>query len=290
MAGRNFLFVPGPTNVPDRVARAMMVADGGPPLPDLPGTRSGLPQRLEARIQDATAAPILFPSSGTGCWEAALTNCLNAGDKVLTSRFGQFSHLWVDMCARLGYEVEVLETPWGEGAPVERYLASLERRQAAQDQGRAGMPERNRHRSHQRRGRRAPGDGQRQASGAFVRRLGERARQHRLSHGRMGRGRVRQRLAKRPDAARRPGRHLRQPERRSRRPRPPPRGAATSITPTWCNANACGYFPYTPVAADAVRPARVARHARRGGPGERLSRGIAIWRPACAPPCSTAGS
>ncbi len=50
---------------------------------------------------------------------------MNAGDKVLAARFGQFSHLWIDMCQRLGFEVEILETPWGEGAPVERYLASL---------------------------------------------------------------------------------------------------------------------------------------------------------------------
>jgi alanine-glyoxylate transaminase/serine-glyoxylate transaminase/serine-pyruvate transaminase len=54
-----------------------------------------------------------------------LTNCLNPGDKVLIARFGQFSHLWADMCARLGFDAEILETPWGEGAPVERYLASL---------------------------------------------------------------------------------------------------------------------------------------------------------------------
>jgi alanine-glyoxylate transaminase / serine-glyoxylate transaminase / serine-pyruvate transaminase len=80
---------------------------------------------LKPIFKTTTGSPILFPSSGTGCWEAALTNCLNAGDKVLASRFGQFSHLWVDMCQRLGLEVEVLETPWGEGAPIERYLASL---------------------------------------------------------------------------------------------------------------------------------------------------------------------
>jgi alanine-glyoxylate transaminase/serine-glyoxylate transaminase/serine-pyruvate transaminase len=80
---------------------------------------------LKPVFKTASASPILFPSSGTGCWEAALTNCLNPGDKVLTSRFGQFSHLWADMCTRLGFEVELLETPWGEGAPVERYLSSL---------------------------------------------------------------------------------------------------------------------------------------------------------------------
>jgi alanine-glyoxylate transaminase/serine-glyoxylate transaminase/serine-pyruvate transaminase len=80
---------------------------------------------LKPIFKTTTGAPIIFPSSGTGCWEAALTNCLNPGDKILCSRFGQFSHLWADMCARLGFDVEILDTPWGEGAPVERYLASL---------------------------------------------------------------------------------------------------------------------------------------------------------------------
>ena len=125
MAGRNFLFVPGPTNIPDRVLRAMAVPmedHRSPVFPEL--TRTVL-TGLEPVFKTTTGTPILFPSSGTGCWEAALTNCLNPGDKVLVSRFGQFSHLWVDMCQRLGFEVEILETPWGEGAPVERYLASL---------------------------------------------------------------------------------------------------------------------------------------------------------------------
>jgi len=125
MAGRNFLFVPGPTNVPDRILRAMHVPmedHRSTVFPEL--TRTCL-EGLKRIFKTATGAPILFPSSGTGCWEAALTNCLNSGAKVLTARFGQFSHLWVDMCQRLGYEVEVLETPWGEGAPVERYLAAL---------------------------------------------------------------------------------------------------------------------------------------------------------------------
>ena len=125
MAGRNFLFVPGPTNVPDRVLRAMVVSmedHRSPVFPEL--TRACL-TGLKPVFKTTTGTPILFPSSGTGCWEAALTNCLNPGDKVLAARFGQFSHLWVDMCQRLGFEVEILETPWGEGAPVERYLASL---------------------------------------------------------------------------------------------------------------------------------------------------------------------
>jgi alanine-glyoxylate transaminase/serine-glyoxylate transaminase/serine-pyruvate transaminase len=125
MAGRNFLFVPGPTNVPDRILRAMNVAmedHRSPIFPEL--TRTCL-NGLKPVFKTTAGTPIVFPSSGTGCWEAALTNCLDAGAKLLASRFGQFSHLWFDMCTRLGFEVELLDTPWGEGAPIERYLASL---------------------------------------------------------------------------------------------------------------------------------------------------------------------
>jgi alanine-glyoxylate transaminase / serine-glyoxylate transaminase / serine-pyruvate transaminase len=125
MAGRNFLFVPGPTNVPDRVIRAMAVAMEDHRSPTFPELTRACLNGLRPVFKTATGSPILFPSSGTGCWEAALTNCLNPGDKVLIARFGQFSHLWADMCARLGFDAEILETPWGEGAPVERHLASL---------------------------------------------------------------------------------------------------------------------------------------------------------------------
>src|ERR1700687_1910153 len=125
MAGRIFLFVPGPTHVPDRVLRAMAVAMEAPRSPIFPELARACLSALKPVFKTASASPILFPSSGTGCWEAALTNCLSPGDKVRTARFGQFSHLWADMCTRLGFDVELLETPWGEGAPVERYLSSL---------------------------------------------------------------------------------------------------------------------------------------------------------------------
>jgi alanine-glyoxylate transaminase/serine-glyoxylate transaminase/serine-pyruvate transaminase len=126
MAGRNFLFVPGPTNVPDRILRAMAV-----PMED--HRSSAFPELtlrcladLKQIFKTTSGAPILFPSSGTGCWEAALTNCLDPGDCVLAARFGQFTHLWIDMCGRLGFEAKVLEVEWGEGAPVDRYRAALE--------------------------------------------------------------------------------------------------------------------------------------------------------------------
>src|SRR5271165_3592764 len=126
MAGRNFLFVPGPTNVPDRVLRAMVVAMEDHRSPVFPELSRACLNALKPIFKTTSASPMIFPSSGTGCWEAALTNCLNPGDKVLASRFGQFSHLWIDMVQRLGFEVEILDSEWGTGAPVERYLASLE--------------------------------------------------------------------------------------------------------------------------------------------------------------------
>ncbi|HEX3395593.1 MAG TPA: aminotransferase class V-fold PLP-dependent enzyme [Steroidobacteraceae bacterium] len=126
MPGRNFLFVPGPTNVPDRILRALSVASEDHRSPDFPALTRACLEGLKPIFKTVTGHPILFPSSGTGCWEAALTNCLDPGAKVLIARFGQFSHLWADMSRRLGLEVELLETPWGEGAPVEKYLAALQ--------------------------------------------------------------------------------------------------------------------------------------------------------------------
>jgi alanine-glyoxylate transaminase / serine-glyoxylate transaminase / serine-pyruvate transaminase len=125
MAGRNFLFVPGPTNVPDRILRAMAVQMEDHRSSKFPELTLRCLADLKKIFKTASGAPILFPSSGTGCWEAALTNCLNPGDRILAARFGQFTHLWIDMCQRLGFEVEVLEVEWGEGAPVERYRAAL---------------------------------------------------------------------------------------------------------------------------------------------------------------------
>ncbi|MBV8910232.1 MAG: aminotransferase class V-fold PLP-dependent enzyme, partial [Gammaproteobacteria bacterium] len=121
VAGRNFLFVPGPTNVPDRVQRAMMVAMEDHRSSRFPELSRSVLDDLKKVFKTSTGQVFIFPSSGTGGWEAALTNTLSPGDKVLASRFGQFSHLWIDMAQRLGYDVEALEVEWGEGVPLERY-------------------------------------------------------------------------------------------------------------------------------------------------------------------------
>lgn len=64
--------------------------------------------------------PFIFPGTGTGGWEAALTNTLSPGDKVVTFRYGQFSHLWVDMMQRLSLDVTVFDERWGDGANEEK--------------------------------------------------------------------------------------------------------------------------------------------------------------------------
>jgi alanine-glyoxylate transaminase/serine-glyoxylate transaminase/serine-pyruvate transaminase len=126
MAGRNFLFVPGPTNIPDRILRAMVVSSEDHRSSAFPSLAQACIQGLKPVFKTTRATPIVFPASGTGCWEAALTNCLNPGDRVLASRFGQFGHLWIDMAQRLGFEVEILEAEWGDPAPIDRYAQALE--------------------------------------------------------------------------------------------------------------------------------------------------------------------
>jgi alanine-glyoxylate transaminase / serine-glyoxylate transaminase / serine-pyruvate transaminase len=126
MAGRNGLFVPGPTNVPDRVLRAMVVSMEDHRSPKFPALTLEVIAGLKKIFKTEAGTPILFPSSGTGCWEAALMNCLSPGDTVLIARFGQFSHLWADMAQRLGLKVEIIDCEWGEGAPIAGYRHALE--------------------------------------------------------------------------------------------------------------------------------------------------------------------
>lgn len=121
MPGTRSLFVPGPTNVPDAVRRALDIPMEDHRAPDLPEFTLPLFADLKRIFRTETGQVFLFPASGTGGWEAAITNTLNPGDKVLAARFGQFSHLWIDLCQRLGLEVEVVECEWGTGVPVERF-------------------------------------------------------------------------------------------------------------------------------------------------------------------------
>jgi len=125
MAGRNFLFVPGPTNVPDRILRSMMVQMEDHRSSKFPELSKALFPALKELYQCTEGEVFIFPSTGTGAWEASLTNTLSPGDRVLAPRFGQFSHLWIDMMQRLGLDVQVLDVEWGMGAPEERIAQAL---------------------------------------------------------------------------------------------------------------------------------------------------------------------
>ncbi len=125
MSFQNPVFIPGPTNMPEAVRQAcyMPTIDHRSPTfgkilhPCIDGVRRVL--------KSETASIYIFPSTGTGGWETALSNTLNSGDKVLAGRNGMFSHRWIDMCQRHGLDVQVVETPWGEGLPVDRYSEIL---------------------------------------------------------------------------------------------------------------------------------------------------------------------
>ena len=125
MSFQNPVFIPGPTNMPEDVRKAC----------DMPTIdhRSSLfgqilhPVRAAVRkvLKSTSAEVFVFPSSGTGGWETALSNTLSPGDKVLAARNGMFSHRWIDMCQRHALDVQVIETPWGHGLPADRYAEIL---------------------------------------------------------------------------------------------------------------------------------------------------------------------
>ena len=130
MAGRSFLFIPGPTNIPDRVARAMVGSMEDHRSSAFPELSRGVLSDLRKIFKTERGRPILFPATGTGGWEATLSNVLSPGDGVLAARHGQFSTNWSEMARRLGFQVEALDCEWGEGVPVERYLEILEKDKA----------------------------------------------------------------------------------------------------------------------------------------------------------------
>ena len=125
MAGYNGLAVPGPTNMPFRIRQAMDVALQDHRAPDFPEFTLPLFQDLKRIFKTETGQVFIFPGSGTGGWESAIANTLSPGDTVLTSIFGQFTYLWVDLCQRFGLEVDAIDVEWGKGVPLDDYQQRL---------------------------------------------------------------------------------------------------------------------------------------------------------------------
>ena len=244
-SGRHFLQIPGPTNVPDRVLRAM-----AQPTIDHRGDEfAAITREVLAGLQSVfknSGPVIVYPSSATGAWEAAFVNTMSPGDKVLSFEIGEFARLWAELARRLGLEVEVVDTDWTRGVDPGRRRGQAGRGSRASHQSDSGRPQRDIDRRHQPSCRNSPGDRSREASGAVLRRRGVVARLDRSPSGRMGHRRRRRRIAERPDAA--AGHELQLDQRRRRWW---PRGRATLMKSYWSwdpmiVANAQGYFTYTP--------------------------------------------
>src|SRR5437867_2185909 len=115
-AGRHFLQIPGPTNVPDRVLRAIDFPTMDHRGPDFAQLGKAVLAGMKRVFKSTKGEAVIYPASGTGAWEAALVNSLSPGDRVLMAETGHFASLWQKMAAKLGLEVEFLPTDWRHGA------------------------------------------------------------------------------------------------------------------------------------------------------------------------------
>jgi len=113
-AGRHFLQIPGPTNVPDSVLRAMAQPVIDHRGPDFPQLTFGILDKL-ATVFNTSSPIFIYPASGTGAWESALVNSLSTGDKILAFETGHFATLWKNIAEQLGLEVIWIEGDWRHG-------------------------------------------------------------------------------------------------------------------------------------------------------------------------------
>jgi alanine-glyoxylate transaminase/serine-glyoxylate transaminase/serine-pyruvate transaminase len=118
-AGRHFLQIPGPTNVPDRVLRAIDFPTIDHRGPEFATLGKEVLAGMKRVFKTTQGEVVIYPASGTGAWEAALVNTLSPGDRVLMVETGHFATLWQKMATKLGLEVEFLPGDWRHGADPE---------------------------------------------------------------------------------------------------------------------------------------------------------------------------
>ena len=114
-AGKHFLQIPGPTNIPDRVLRAMSYPTIDHRGPDFSEIAKRVLERIKG-IFKTTQPVVMYPASGTGAWEAAIVNTLNPGDKILMFETGQFSYLWAEQAKKFSLVVDFVPGDWRHGA------------------------------------------------------------------------------------------------------------------------------------------------------------------------------
>jgi alanine-glyoxylate transaminase/serine-glyoxylate transaminase/serine-pyruvate transaminase len=118
-AGRHFLQIPGPTNVPDRVLRAIDFPTMDHRGPEFGTIGKEVLAGMKRVFKSTQGEVVIYPASGTGAWEAALVNTLSPGDRVLMYETGHFAMLWQKMAAKLGLEIEFIASDWRRGADPE---------------------------------------------------------------------------------------------------------------------------------------------------------------------------
>ncbi|HEX9859396.1 MAG TPA: aminotransferase class V-fold PLP-dependent enzyme [Paracoccaceae bacterium] len=118
MSSQNPVFIPGPTNIPEAIRKACDVPTLDHRSPAFGRLFRPAIAGVKRVLGTAKGEVFLFPSTGTGGWEASISNTLSPGDTVLAARFGMFSQRWIDMCQRHRLNVQVIEAPWGQGAPL----------------------------------------------------------------------------------------------------------------------------------------------------------------------------
>src|SRR5215217_3941331 len=123
-SGRHFLQIPGPTNVPDRVLRALSAPTIDHRGPEFSGLALEVLDGVK-RVFQTAGSVLIYPSSGTGAWEAALVNTLSPGDKVLMFETGHFATLWKNMALKLGLVPEFVPSDWRIGADAAAIEARL---------------------------------------------------------------------------------------------------------------------------------------------------------------------
>jgi len=114
--GRHFLQIPGPTNVPDRVLRAIDMPTIDHRGPEFAELGKGVLAGMKRIFKSPKGEVVIYPASGTGAWEAALVNTLSPGDRVLMCETGQFAALWQKLATRLGLDIELIAGDWRHGA------------------------------------------------------------------------------------------------------------------------------------------------------------------------------
>ena len=125
MSSQNPVFIPGPTNMPEEIRKACFIPTLDHRSPGFAKIFRPAVAGVRRVLKMGEGEVFILPTTGTGGWEAAISNTLSPGDTVLAARFGMFSHRWIDMCQRHRLNVEIIEAPWGQGAPLAQIEKAL---------------------------------------------------------------------------------------------------------------------------------------------------------------------